>query len=84
MISLIRKLLGIYAFILLLDFALPFLTDAQKPWMTWIHKISEPGIKAGNRVAARLFPDRRVKMDIGALAGIVLCLAARLVLSFFL
>lgn len=83
-IKLVRNLLSLYALVLLVDFALQFITDEQKPWMAVLHKICEPGIKAGNSVMAKLFPQRRTSMDLGGIAAVALCLVARVILSFFL
>lgn len=84
MIAFIRKLLSLYALLLLVDFALPYLTDAQRPWMNMVKRICEPGERIGNRVAARLIPNAKIKLDIGPLAAVVLCLALRVVLSLFM
>ena len=39
----VRALLSLYAVLQLLHFALPFITNAQRPWMTTLAKICEPG-----------------------------------------
>ncbi len=82
-LNLIRTLLSLYALLLLVHFALPYVTDSQQPWMAVVARICEPGVRAGNRVAARLLPDRRFKIDFGPLAAVVLCWVARLILGLF-
>ncbi len=81
--TLLQKLLSLYALLLLIDLALPYVTDAQQPWMTALARICEPGIRIGNRVAAKLIPERRTKVNVGAITAIVLCYVARLVLGLF-
>ena len=80
----VRALLSLYAVLQLVHFALPFITNAQRPWMTTLARICEPGIKLGNRVAAKLLPERRYPVDVGPIACAILCWAARLILSFFM
>ena len=79
----LRSLLGLYAILQLLHFALPYITDTQRPWMASLAKICEPGIRIGNNVAAKLLPDRQYKIDIGPLACVILCWIARMILNFF-
>ena len=83
-VQLIRELLSLYALLLAVHFALPYLTSTQRPWMAVLARICEPGVRIGNRVAARLLPERRFKADMGTLAAIVLCVALRLLLAFFI
>ena len=83
-IKLVRNLLSLYALVLIVDFALQFVTDVQKPWMAALHRICEPGIKAGNRVMDKLFPQRRTDLELGGVAAVALCLILRVILSFFL
>jgi hypothetical protein len=80
----VRSLLSLYALLQLIHFALPFITNAQRPWMAVLTRICEPGIKVGNRVAAKLLPDRRYPVDVGPIACALLCWAARFILSFFI
>ena len=82
-IQLIRTLIGLYALLLLVHFALPYVSAAQQPWMAKLAKICEPGVQIGNRVAAKLFPEKRFKIDVGALAAAALCWVARLILNLF-
>ena len=79
----LRSLLGLDAILQLLHFALPYITDTQRPWMASLAKICEPGIRIGNNVAAKLLPDRQYKIDIGPLACVILCWIARMILNFF-
>ncbi|MBR1585017.1 MAG: YggT family protein [Clostridia bacterium] len=79
----IRSLLGLYAIMLLVHFALPYVTSSQQPWMAVLARICEPGIKIGNNLAAKVLPDRRFKIEVGPLAAVVLCYVARLVLGLF-
>ena len=83
-INLLRNLLSLYAVLLLIRFALPYVTSTQQAWMTALSKICEPGVRLGNRVAAKLLPERRVQWDLGNVTAVVLCWLARLVLRFFL
>ena len=82
-IHLIRTLLGLYALLLAVHFALPYVTSTQQPWMTKLAQICEPGVKIGNQVAAKLFPEKRFKIDVGPLTAVVLCWVARLILGLF-
>ena len=83
-IELIRTLLSLYALLLLVHFALPYLTNSQQPWMAVLTRICEPGVKAGNLVAAKLLPDRRIKLDLGPLVAVLLCWVARVILGMFM
>ena len=82
-IQAVRSLLSLYALLLLVRFLLPYVTNSQQPWMTVLARICEPGIQIGNRVAAKLLPDRQMKIEIGPLAAVALCYLARLVLGLF-
>ncbi len=82
-IHLIRSLLSLYALLLLVHFALPYITSTQQPWMAVLARICEPGIRVGNQVAAKLLPDRHFKIEVGPLAGVVLCWIARMILGLF-
>ncbi len=82
-IHLVRSLLSLYALLLLVHFALPYITSSQQPWMAVLARICEPGVRIGNTIAAKLLPDRRFKVEVGPLAGVVLCWAARLILGLF-
>lgn len=77
----IRRLLSLYALLLAVHLALPYLSASQRPWMAVLTRICEPGIRIGNRVAARLLPERRFMMDMGTLTAIVLCVLIRLLLA---
>ena len=79
----LRSLLSLYALLQLLHFALPYVTDTQRPWMATLTKICEPGIRVGNRIAAKILPDRQFKVDIGPLACVVACWVLRMILNFF-
>jgi len=83
LIRVLRSLLSLYALLQLLHFALPYITDTQRPWMAKLTKICEPGIKIGNNIASKILPDRQFKMDIGPLACVLLCWVARWILSLF-
>ena len=83
-LQILRTLLRLYALCLLLHFALPYLTASQQPWMTVLARLCEPGVRLGNLVAAKLLPDRRVKVDVGPLTGAVICWLAQLILRWFL
>ena len=83
LIRVIRFLLSIYALMQLVQFALPYIGGAQSPWMVTLSKLCEPGIRIGNRVVSRLFPDRQFKFDVGPLAAAALCYLARVILGIF-
>ena len=82
-ISVIRFLLSVYAMMLLVHFALPYVSGAQRPWMATLSRLCEPGIQIGNRLAARLIPEKRFKIDVGPLAAAALCYVVRMVLGIF-
>ncbi len=82
-VRLIRFLLSVYAMMQLVQFALPYIGAAQRPWMTTLARLCEPGIQMGNRVAARLMPERRFKVDVGPLAAAALCYIIRMILGIF-
>lgn len=82
-ISLVRSLLAIYTLMQITHFALPYVTNAQQPWMATLAKLCEPGIRIGSQVASKLLPDRRFKIDVGPLAAAVLCYALRAILGIF-
>ena len=79
----VRFLLSIYALMQLVQFALPYIGGAQSPWMVTLSKLCEPGIRIGNNVTARLFPNRQFKFDMGPLAAAALCYLARVILGIF-
>ena len=80
-IELIRTLLSLYALLLLLHFALPYITNSQQPWMAILSRICEPAVKIGNQVAAKVIPNRRFKMEIGAVVAAILCWLLRVLLG---
>lgn len=82
-IRLVRSLLSVYALLLLVHFALPYITSSQQPWMAVLARICEPGVRVGNNVAAKLLPDRRFKIEVGPLAAVAVCWVARMVLGLF-
>lgn len=82
-IRLIRFLLSVYAMMQLVMFALPYVSNTQRPWMATLAKLCEPGIQIGNRAASRLFPDKRFKIDVGPLAAAAICYIARMILGIF-
>ena len=65
--------LSLYTLILLINFLIPLCFDAQKPWMATVARISEPGVKIGRSVAAKLLPGREFKVDMAALMGCGVC-----------
>lgn len=79
----IRRLLSLYALLLAIHFALPYVAASQRPWMAVLARICEPGVRLGRIVAAKLLPERRIRTDIGAPAAIVLCLLLRFLLALF-
>ena len=77
----IRRLISLYALLLVVHFALPYLAASQRPWMAVLARICEPGVRVGNRVAAKVLPNRRFKGDMGAQCAIVLCVILRFLLA---
>ena len=82
-IRIIRFLLSVYALMQLVTFALPYIGGPQQPWMAKLAQICEPGVRIGNNVTARLFPNRQFKIDMGPLAAAALCYLARVILGIF-
>ncbi len=82
-IRMIRFLLSVYALMQLVMFALPYIGGPQRPWMATLARFCEPGIRMGNRLVARLFPDRQFKFDLGPLGAAALCYLARMILGIF-
>ena len=80
-IHLIRSALTLYALLLLVHFALPYLAKAQQPWMSVLAKICEPGVKLGNLIASRLFPQKRFRIEIGPLVAVAICYILQIVLG---
>lgn len=82
-IRLIRFLLSVYAMMQLVQFALPYVSNTQRPWMVTLNRLCEPGARIGNQAAARLLPDKQFKINVGPLAAAVICYLARMILGFF-
>ena len=82
-IKAVRFLLSVYALMQLVLFALPYVTNSQRPWMAVLARLCEPGVQAGNRVASRLLPDKRFNINVGPLAMAALCYIARMILGIF-
>ncbi len=83
MIRAIRFLLSVYAMMQLVMFALPYVSNTQRPWMATLARLCEPGMQIGNRVASRLLPDKQFKLDVGPLAAAALCYIVRMILGIF-
>lgn len=79
----VRFLLSVYAMMQLVHFALPYVSGSQRPWMTTLAKLCEPGAQIGNRVASRLLPDKHFKINVGPLAAAALCYIVRMILGIF-
>lgn len=82
-IRLIRFLLSVYAMMQLVYFALPYVSNGQRPWMVTLAKLCKPGAQIGKRVASRLLPDKQFKINVGPLAAAALCYVARMILGIF-
>ena len=82
-IRVIRFLLSIYAMMQLVQFALPYVSNAQRPWMVTLTKLCEPGARIGNQAASRLLPDKRFNINVGPLAAAAICYIARMILGIF-
>ncbi len=83
LIRLLREAVSIYAILMLVYFILPFATSNQRPWMATLARICAPGVRVGNQLAARLLPDRQLKLDVGPLFAILLCWVIRWVTGLF-
>ncbi len=83
LIRAIRFLLSVYALMQLVLFALPYVSNTQRPWMTTLNRLCAPGVQIGNRIASRLLPDRRFKIDVGPLAAAAACYIVRMILGIF-
>ena len=81
-IHFLTSALTLYALLLLVHFALPYITKTQQPWMAVLAKIREPGVMVGNFIAARLFPQKRFRIEIGTLVAVALCYILQLILRF--
>ena len=81
--GIIRALLGLYALMQSVHFALPYVTSTQQPWMATLARFCEPGVRIGNQAAARLMPDRRFNINVGPLAAALLCYLLRIILGLF-
>ena len=82
-IRLIRFLLSVYAMMQLVQFALPYVSSTQRPWMVTLTRLCEPGVRIGNQAASRLLPDKQFKINVGPLAAAVICYVARMILGIF-
>ena len=82
-IRLIRFLLSVYAMMQLVQFALPYVSNTQRPWMVTLARLCEPGVRIGNQVAARLLPDKQFMINVGPLAAAVICYVVRMILGIF-
>ena len=82
-IRVIRFLLSVYAMMQLVQFALPYVSNTQRPWMVTLARLCEPGVRIGNQAAARLLPDKQFKINVGPLAAAVICYVARMILGIF-
>ena len=82
-VRVIRFLLSVYAMMQLVQFAMPYVGGTQRPWMVTLAKLCEPGAQIGNRVAARLLPEKRFNINVGPLAAAAICYLLRLILGIF-
>ena len=82
-IRVVRFLLSVYAMMQLVQFALPYVSGSQRPWMATLVRLCEPGVQIGNRVASRLLPDKRFNINVGPLAAAALCYIVRMILGIF-
>ena len=82
-IRVIRFLLSVYAMMQLVHFALPYVSNTQRPWMVTLNKLCEPGAQIGNRVASRLLPEKRFNINVGPLAAAAICYILRMILGIF-
>lgn len=81
LLKLIDTLILLYSVALIVHFILPFIVTSQQPWMATLSRICEPAVKIGNQVAAKVIPNRRFKMEIGAVVAALLCWLLRVLLG---
>lgn len=83
LLKLIDTFILLYSVALIVHFVLPFIVASQQPWMAVLSRICEPAVRLGNLVAARILPNRRFKMEIGAVVAAILCWLVRVLLGLF-
>lgn len=81
-IKLFEFLLSLYTLVLLVNFLVPLCTNVQKPWMVTLAKVSEPAVKLGRNMAAKVLPAREYNVDMGALLGCGLCFLVSMMLGW--
>lgn len=81
-IKLFEFLLSLYTLVLLINFLVPLCTNVQKPWMVTLAKVSEPAVKLGRTMAAKVLPVREYNVDMGALLGCGLCFLVSMMLGW--
>ena len=81
-IKLFEFLLSLYTLVLLVNFLVPLCTNVQKPWMVTLAKVSEPAVKLGRTMAAKVLPAREYNVDMGALLGCGLCFLVSMMLGW--
>ena len=82
MFDFLGNLVKLYALVLIVNMALPYITKTQQPWMAILAKICEPALTVGRAVAAKILPGRTFKFDIGSATAVVLCLIIGIVLGW--
>lgn len=83
LLQLVRQAATVYAVLMLIYFVLPYVTSNQRPWMVTLSRICAPGVRAGNQLAARLFPDKHFKIDVAPLLTVLACWVIKWVLGWF-
>ncbi len=83
-LRLLSQVLSLYAVMLLVHFALPYITSSRYKWMEALDGICAPGESLGKTILARLFPDMQFKLDPSPLAAALICWAVQWLLSWFL
>ena len=79
--TLILKILQVYALLLFVNFLFSLSTLNQNKWTVLLEKICRPAVNFGTSIADRLFKNRRFGFDIGPLAGLLLVLCIVLVIK---
>ncbi len=83
-LRLICQLLSLYAVLLLVHFALPYITSSRCKWMETLDGVCAPAISLGKTVLGILFPDKQFNLDPSPLAAALICWAVQWLLSWFL
>ena len=73
-ISIIRKIIQVYALLTFVWALLSLADTPQNRWMVLLERIVEPAVRTGRSIAAKVLKGRRMPFDIGPLSGVLLTL----------